>query len=451
MSEDSLTKEIQDKGLVSASQEFFTDEAKYSLKANLLDLCGRHGVTPQSLCDFIEETSIEHEQTGATESDSYPADYLDLGESLGETGETNMTLHDVKSDDILPNSMSPSISPYPEEDSLEHEEDPGDMLERHQEKEQQRQEREEAVEEEQKRAEGEVGYEEYLERLTKDQTEIDAEVEKHFRKIYDNIIYSTNRGGDKGGNARAIREINDPIWATRTRESIRRIVEEEKLQIEEEKRHPPGWEKPPSIIRENMADLFGPDKSVSQQEQLETNQEFLKATNKALAKLPRTASTKEKLRATGIPVTNETTKDFELLVSLGVFNSGLMNDAVPVEKVLGKEHSNAESAGEYFKAIKNKLLSDKGRTPTDLNKSQGIKDFPLTVGLSSVLKSKGFWITIVVLYLIWLGYHLGTIDNRELTPQEVQDSVSICKKWGGEVLYDANGQYYNCAINGRVE
>jgi len=82
--------------LLLASQEFFADEGKYSRKADLLELCRKHVVTPQELCVFIEKTDIEHEHTDAIDlySDSvdprqvsgYPEDYLEPEEYLEYDG-----------------------------------------------------------------------------------------------------------------------------------------------------------------------------------------------------------------------------------------------------------------------------------------------------------------------------------------------------------------------------
>jgi tetratricopeptide (TPR) repeat protein len=69
----------------------------------------------------------------------------------------------------------------------------------------------------------------------------------------------------------------------------------------------------------------------------------------------------------------------------------------------------------------------------------------------SFFMSNTFWITLVVLYLIWLAYDMGKSENHALTPQETQNSISECEGWGGRVVYDSDGKYYDCAINGRLE
>lgn len=64
----------------------------------------------------------------------------------------------------------------------------------------------------------------------------------------------------------------------------------------------------------------------------------------------------------------------------------------------------------------------------------------------SFLNSKIFWITIVALYLIWLGYDMGKSNNTKLTPQEMRENINLCNNWGGRVIYDDNNQYYDCEI-----
>lgn len=66
------------------------------------------------------------------------------------------------------------------------------------------------------------------------------------------------------------------------------------------------------------------------------------------------------------------------------------------------------------------------------------------------LTTRGFWITLGVLYLIWLANDMGRRSNHVLTPNEIQESISECRGWGGVILYDNDGQYRDCAINGRV-
>lgn len=67
------------------------------------------------------------------------------------------------------------------------------------------------------------------------------------------------------------------------------------------------------------------------------------------------------------------------------------------------------------------------------------------------LTRKFFWVTLGVLYLIWLAYDMGKNESHVLTPQEIQSSISDCKRMGGKVVYDKDGEYYDCAINGRLE
>lgn len=65
--------------------------------------------------------------------------------------------------------------------------------------------------------------------------------------------------------------------------------------------------------------------------------------------------------------------------------------------------------------------------------------------------SKTFWITVVVFFLIWLAYDMGGSKNHILTPQEKRDAITACNKWGGQVIYDYNGEYQDCAINGQIQ
>ena len=53
-------------------------------------------------------------------------------------------------------------------------------------------------------------------------------------------------------------------------------------------------------------------------------------------------------------------------------------------------------------------------------------------------------------YKICLRKHGLDDGDKKLSQQEIRESINICKKWGGEVLYDKNNQYRDCMINGKI-
>jgi len=91
------------------------------------------------------------------------------------------------------------------------------------------------------------------------------------------------------------------------------------------------------------------------------------------------------------------------------------------------------------------------KSATKLHQSVNVEGAPQEESSYSFLKSKKFWISLVVIYLIWLAYDMGKSEDRILTPEEIRENINLCGKWGGQVIYDGRGQYQDCAINGRLE
>lgn len=57
------------------------------------------------------------------------------------------------------------------------------------------------------------------------------------------------------------------------------------------------------------------------------------------------------------------------------------------------------------------------------------------------LASKIWWI-IIIIFVIFILYKIGNRPDRELTPQEKSDNVSICHQYYG------NSQEYQDCVNG---
>ncbi|HBV01730.1 MAG TPA: hypothetical protein DEF00_05130 [Candidatus Taylorbacteria bacterium] len=98
----------------------------------------------------------------------------------------------------------------------------------------------------QKRTDEQIG--EYRQKKQKEQQGIDAEVERRFREFRD-MLTSFGTRESRGNLMRAIRE-DSTGWTTRNKERIRNEIEEEKL-------HLPGWQKPDEHI-ENLDHLLMP-------------------------------------------------------------------------------------------------------------------------------------------------------------------------------------------------
>ncbi len=67
------------------------------------------------------------------------------------------------------------------------------------------------------------------------------------------------------------------------------------------------------------------------------------------------------------------------------------------------------------------------------------------------MKSNTFWISIAVIFLIYLAYHLGVEDNKPWTKDKEREAISGCNKWGGEVVRNSKDEYVGCSINGRID
>ena len=69
--------------------------------------------------------------------------------------------------------------------------------------------------------------------------------------------------------------------------------------------------------------------------------------------------------------------------------------------------------------------------------------------INSLLSSKLFWVIILIMTLVYVAYSMGKSSATPLTAEEKRQAISECQRWGGEVLYDSNGQYEDCFINSR--
>lgn len=54
--------------------------------------------------------------------------------------------------------------------------------------------------------------------------------------------------------------------------------------------------------------------------------------------------------------------------------------------------------------------------------------------------------------LIVIGYitgeGIGFVGHKGADQATVDSAISSCKKWGGKVVYDSNGDYSDCLTNG---
>jgi len=55
---------------------------------------------------------------------------------------------------------------------------------------------------------------------------------------------------------------------------------------------------------------------------------------------------------------------------------------------------------------------------------------------------------VMVISIFLLG--AGCTEPRKLSQQEIDKNIELCNKWGGQVVYDSNGNYADCAMNGRL-
>lgn len=57
-------------------------------------------------------------------------------------------------------------------------------------------------------------------------------------------------------------------------------------------------------------------------------------------------------------------------------------------------------------------------------------------------------VLIGIIILVYCFYLIGKEDEKRV-PQSGAESISLCEKWGGEVIY-RNGKYADCALNGQL-
>jgi len=58
-------------------------------------------------------------------------------------------------------------------------------------------------------------------------------------------------------------------------------------------------------------------------------------------------------------------------------------------------------------------------------------------------------IIIGLIIIIYLFLSMPRGEN-EMTPEEIREAIRECDNWGGRVIYDKNGEYYDCDLNGRM-
>lgn len=59
---------------------------------------------------------------------------------------------------------------------------------------------------------------------------------------------------------------------------------------------------------------------------------------------------------------------------------------------------------------------------------------------------------VILIVLVIIGFVIWafSLPSVKLTPEQNRDSIAKCRQWGGEVIYDSDNTFSDCAINGRV-
>lgn len=58
-------------------------------------------------------------------------------------------------------------------------------------------------------------------------------------------------------------------------------------------------------------------------------------------------------------------------------------------------------------------------------------------------------VMIIIIVILCLLCLIGAQDNT-WTKEDEKDAIQGCNKWGGEIIYDQDGSFLDCAINGRL-
>ena len=64
-----------------------------------------------------------------------------------------------------------------------------------------------------------------------------------------------------------------------------------------------------------------------------------------------------------------------------------------------------------------------------------------------------FFAAVIFIFIVGLATVVtgGNVQKREMTPEEQSAAAGKCTEWGGQVIYDDQGQYKDCSINGAVQ